>query len=397
MNSVIDILEKPISDENIIKKDYHTYSPYLQSYNSNDEIRISIQNQDLYVLPGESFIYVEGFVTDANNTKLITTSSNFKVKNNFLAYLFDEIRYELNGIEIDRTRHLGTSSSIKNLVSLSPTDSNAMENSGWNKIDDIKLINGYFNFYAPLKMLLGFAEDYNKIILNGKHELILLRSKNDADLVYSSVSTEKPKMTISNISWRIPHVQLSDLSKLNMMKTINSGASIPIAFRSWDCHINPQLNIGVNHIWNVKLASNRERPRFVLIAFQHEDKFIHCDLTNLKVHLNSESYPYDDLNIKFKNERFAILYDMYARFQENYYYMRDAKPLLTSQEFKNKAPIIVIDVQHQNESVSSGPIDIKIEFETDTNIPEKTSAYCILIHDRIIEYNPLRGQVIKVL
>lgn len=380
MSSIIDVLEKPVSDDNIIKKDYHTYSPYLQSYNNNDEIRISIQNQDLYVLPAESFIYVEGFVVDADNKKLLPSTANFKLRNNFVAYLFDEIRYELNGIEIDHTRHLGVSSTIKNLLSLSPTESDAMRNAGWNKIDDLDIINGHFNFYIPLKMLLGFAEDYNKIILNGKHELILLRNKNDEELVYSTVSTEKAKMTISNISWRIPHVQLSDFSKLNMIKIINSATPLTIAFRSWDCHINPQLNAGTNHIWNVKLAANRERPRFVLIVFQHENKFVHCDLTNLKVHLNSESYPYDDLNIKFKNERFAILYDMYSRFQQNYY-LRDPQPLLTTQEFKNKAPIIAIDVSHQNESVNCGPIDIKIEFETATNIPRMTTAYCILIHD----------------
>lgn len=394
MSSIIDVLDKPLSDENIIKKDYHTYVPYLQSYNNNDEIRISIQNQDLYVLPSESYIYVEGFVLDEKNPK--SSTQNFKLKNNFVAYLFDEIRYELNGIEIDHTRYLGATTTIKNLVSLSPTDSTVMSNAGWNKVDDVNLVNGYFNFYVPLKMLLGFAEDYNKIILNAKHELVLLRNKNDEDLVHSSVSTEKGKLTISLISWRIPHVQLSDFSKLNMIKIINNGATIPMSFRSWDCHVNPQLNTGTSHIWNVKLAANRERPRFVLIAFQQENKFVHCDLTNLKVHLNSVTYPYDDLNIKFKNERYAILYDMYLRFQQSYY-MRESQPLLTSQEFKNNAPIIVVDVSHQNESLNNGPIDIKIEFETSTNIPSKTSAYCILIHDRIIEYIPIRGQVRKVL
>ena len=181
-----------------------------------------------------------------------------------------------------------------------------------------------------------------------------------------------------------------------MIKIINSGAAIPIAFRSWDCHMNPQLNSGTNHIWNVKLAANRERPRYVIIGFQHDNKFIHCDLINLKVHLNSESYPYDDLNLKFKNERFAILYDMYVRFQQNYYY-KEPQPLLTCQEFKNNAPIIVVDVSHQNESVNSGPIDIKLEFETAQNIPTNTTAYCILIHDRIIEYIPLRGEIKKFL
>lgn len=396
MSSIIDVLQKPLSDENIIKKDYHTYIPYLQSYNNNDEIRISIQNQDLYVLPSESYIYVEGFVADEKTSKPIPNS---KLKNNFAAYLFDEIRYELNGIEIDQTRYLGATSTIKNFVSLSPTESIVMQNAGWNKIDDVNLQSGYFNFYVPLRMLLGFAEDYNKILLNGKHELILLRNKNDEDLIKSadsSDSTKKAKLTISLISWRIPHVQLSDLSKLNMIKILNNGASIPIAFRSWDCHINPQLNLGTSHIWNVKLAANKERPRFILIAFQRENKFVHCDLTNLKVHLNSVSYPYDDLNIKFENERFAILYDMYLRFQQSYY-MKESQPLLTAQEFRNNAPIIVVDVSHQNESLNHGPIDIKIEFETSTNIVAKTSAYCILIHDRIIEYIPIKGQVRKVL
>lgn len=56
MISITNVLEKPESDESIIKKDYHTYTPYLQSFNNNDEIRISIQNQDLYLLPNESYI-----------------------------------------------------------------------------------------------------------------------------------------------------------------------------------------------------------------------------------------------------------------------------------------------------------------------------------------------------
>lgn len=51
----------------------------------------------------------------------------------------------------------------------------------------------------------------------------------------------------------------------------------------------------------------------------------------------------------------------------------------------------------KNESLNNGPIDIKIEFETATNIAANTSAYCILIHDRIIEYIPIKGQVRKVL
>jgi len=35
-----------------------------------------------------------------------------------------------------------------------------------------------FNFSVPLKNLLGFAEDYKKVLLNCKHELVLMLTKN---------------------------------------------------------------------------------------------------------------------------------------------------------------------------------------------------------------------------
>jgi len=36
--------------------------------------------------------------------------------------------------------------------------------------------------------------------------------------------------------------------------------------------------------------------------------------SNVKLYLNSEFYPYDDMNLDFENGKFAILYDMYAKF-----------------------------------------------------------------------------------
>ena len=42
---------------------YHTYQPYIASFRNNDEIRIPVQSQDLYTVPGESYIYIEGRMT----------------------------------------------------------------------------------------------------------------------------------------------------------------------------------------------------------------------------------------------------------------------------------------------------------------------------------------------
>ena len=44
-----------------------------------------------------------------------------------------------------------------------------------------------------------------------------------------------------------------------------------------------------------------------------------CKLTNVKLYLNSEFYPYDDLNLNFNKRRAALLYDMYLRFRTSYY------------------------------------------------------------------------------
>jgi len=47
--------------------------------------------------------------------------------------------------------------------------------------------------------------------------------------------------------------------------------------------------------------------------------FDDCNLTHVKLYLNSEFYPYDDLNADFGKNRYTILFDMYARFRKAYY------------------------------------------------------------------------------
>ena len=87
---------------------------------------------------------------------------------------------------------------------------------------------------------------------------------------------------------------------------------------------------------------------------------------------------------------------MYARFQ-NSYYGKTNTPLLTPSQFQSKYPIVVIDCSKQNESVKSSSVDIKIEMEFEENVPKDTSAYCLILHDKIVTYTPLTGIVKTVL
>jgi len=77
--------------------------------------------------------------------------------------------------------------------------------------------------------------------------------------------------------------------------------------------------------------------------------------------------------------RIAHLYEMYTRFQSSYYNCK-SQPFLTPNEFKLKAPIIVIDLSYQIESVKTGPIDVRISIELKTPSHENTQAYCLLLN-----------------
>jgi len=137
---------------------------------------------------------------------------------------------------------------------------------------------------VPLNLLLGFAKDYNKILLNGKHELILLRGK---DNVYKSTAATltmaQLKMTISSIVCKMHYVKLSDAYKLYKFNAVNKQTQLLIPFRSWDIYYNPVVPQSTTFIWNVKLAVETDRPRYVFIAFKRDKKYVCCDLTDVKV------------------------------------------------------------------------------------------------------------------
>lgn len=390
---MLNIFQEPAFDDSISKYEYHSYSPYLNNFGKNDIIHICVQHQNLNILPSESYIYVEGTVSKNDGSEVKKT----QLVNNCIAFLFDEIRYELNGIEIDSNRNVGITTSIKNYISLNQNESVMLYNGGWCPNSSLNLDGPYFNFCLPLNKLLGFAEDFKKIIPNARHDLILTRSRTDENSLVGD-AVEQAKITLLRIQWKVPHVHLTDSLKLKLFKSINENDTMKIAFRNWDLYEYPALPTSDHHIWNVKTTSQVEKPRYIIVALQTNKRnqfkenptyFDHCDVINLKAYLNSDVYPYEDQNISFKNNNFSIIYQMYCEFRKNYYNCSVAEPLLTRSLFKSQAPIFVIDCRHQNEIVKTGPVDIRLEIKTAKELPPNTSAYCLMLHDRIINYNPL--------
>jgi len=63
--------------------------------------------------------------------------------------------------------------------------------------------------------------------------------------------------------------------------------------------LTPNRGMGVNTagMWNCQLTA--KKSRFVIIGFTLNGEHITNILLNLKVHLNSESYPHDNLIVDF--------------------------------------------------------------------------------------------------
>jgi len=48
----------------------------------------------------------------------------------------------------------------------------------------------------------------------------------------------------------------------------------------------------------------------------------------------------------------------------------------------------MINLSYQNESVKTGPVDVRVSIELKTPSHENTQAYCLLIHDHLVVFSP---------
>lgn len=398
---MLQITDLPHHDNSIESYEIHTYNPYSNSFKDNDEIRIPIHQQDTYVLPSSSSIYIEGYASILSKDPAVK-KKEINFINNPLLYLFQDIRYELNGVEIDRIKNAGITTTIKSFISLNEGANKAAAVWGWN-INGTKLQDQHFSAVIPLNKILGFAEDYDKIIINCRHELILHRSSSVLNSVILD-NNDNVQIEIQKLQWRVPHIKVSDRNKLMLLKHLEKDRPVQLAFRNWDLYEYPLLPKSTKHSWSVKTASQLEKPRYIIFGLQTDRKlnktksssmFDHCKVTNLKLFLNTQYFPYDSLNLKFDEGKYSILYEMYSNFRQSYY-NAGVDPLLNLVQFKEKAPLFVIDCSRQNESIKTGPVDVRIEIECSEQIPDNTTAYCLIINDRVFEYKPLSNIVRKL-
>ena len=89
-----------------------------------------------------------------------------------------------------------------------------------------------FSCCIHLSKILGLCQDYQKIIMFSKLELVLVRARNDLDCFAESREGVSAVIKLNKVSLRIPHVNLADLLKLRMTKILESGRELTMGFRA---------------------------------------------------------------------------------------------------------------------------------------------------------------------
>ena len=401
----INITSKPLYDDLFTSYKYIAHHPLASStYSFNDDVRFQVQNQNELWLPSRSYIIIEGKINRA------PAESTATLVENGVMHAFSECKYLLNGYDVDETRGLGTATTTKGMRSIASNELGAYESAGWGTSFGRLIIRAEggntFSVCIPLKLILGFAEDYNKIILGVRQELSSRRSTTDVNALLSTVADDTSSLEISKMIWMLPTLGVSDTARASLLNIMRKDIPITIPFRSWSWFENPTVPVKAREFtWTITSMSKLENPRFIIVTFQTKRKniytasintFDHTSVSDIKVFLNSDVYPSASMNLDFTGNKYAPAYKMYSDFHQSYYGRNIRTPRVNFTDFKSSHTIFVIDCSTIDERAKRDSTDIRLEVKMSVDTPSDTVCNCLILHDKTIEYTPLSNIVRKV-
>lgn len=415
-SDVLNFTESPIVDEGIERFEFHEYEQVARTnLNSAGEIRINIEQQDLFTLPSEAYLMFEGRLTKADGTAYANADA-VALTNNGLMHLFSQISYQLSNQDVETVFHPGQATTMLGMLKYpddfakaqglnqlwqKDTASTAViaDNSGFAARQAYLIqkptAKGTFSFIVPLKHIFGFCDDYTKVVYGFKHTLTLVR-KSDDDSIFRANAAGAGKVNVDKISLFMPHVIPSDMKRMQLYKTIESKASFPVAYRAHQCDTItvPQ---STTFSWRLSVKTSPEKPRYIIVGFQTDKDgnqeanpsvFDHCDLKNMYIMLNQERYPAVDYNLSFPNQQFSRAYRDAATFSEQFYGMNDliTQSNITPSDYKDLFPLMVFDVSKQSERLKSSVVDVQIKATFNAAVPAGTEAFAVVVSDRMLQF-----------
>ena len=425
MADILQITEDIPVDDSIYEYEFKEYNPITGTDLNRGSIVITIESQDIYTHPAESFLVIEGQLLKNNDNRYLL-NDNVALINNGIMYLFSDVRYHLASHEIEVLQNPGHATTMLGMLKY-PDDftksqglnqvwapdigdgTPVAENLGFimrrNYIINMPTGNdnkGKFNFKIPLKHFLGFCEDYKKILYGMQQRLTLTRT-NDNNAIFKGNAAaggvaDDGKIKIDKISWFMPHVIPSDAYRLQLDKIIEKKEKIPVGYRMLQCD-NLPVPAGVGTFtWRLGVKSSPDIPRFIIVGFQtgkHNDQtrnpaiFDHCQVRNIYVTLNAKRYPDTDYENDFTINKCSRIYGDAALFRKKFYNMDEliSNTGINPTNYNKLYPLFVFDVTKQSEKLKTSVSDIHIKASFNGDNPQAdTIAYAVIISDRLFHF-----------
>jgi len=110
---ILKISEKPETDESIEKYEYHSYEPIIGiDLNRPGEIRINIETQGFFTHPSESYLVFDSKLVKNADDVVYADADVITLTNKAMMYLFNNIKYQLSGQEIESLFHSGQATTM---------------------------------------------------------------------------------------------------------------------------------------------------------------------------------------------------------------------------------------------------------------------------------------------
>ena len=419
MSDILDITKPIPEDDSIYEYEYKEYNPIVGTNYTSGSVVITIEAQDIYTHPSESFLIIDGWLEKADGSGRYTDDNDITLINNGMMYLFSDVRYHLASHEIEvlqnpghattklgmlkYTDDLSQSQGLNQLWAKDTTDKAEDDNEGFKFRHDYIIESveraenkGNFSFKIPLKHFLGFCEDYKKV-LYGMQQKLTLTLANNNNVIFRANGVDEGKVVINKIRWFMPHVIPSDAQRLVLDKLIVGKAKIPVGYRMLQCD-STQVPKSSIFTWRLGVKSSPDIPRFIIVGFQHDKSnkqetnpaiFDNLDVRNIYVTLNAKRYPDTDYEISFAQNHYIRIYGDAALFRKKFYNMDElvSNPNIEPIDYKYLFPLFLFDVSKQSEKSKTSVSDIHIKafFNTPIN-NELTMAYAVIISDRIFHF-----------
>ena len=424
MNGILRITDPILSNDSIDKYEDVECEPVAGTNlnSSGADIRLTIETQDIFTHPSESFLVIEGELKKNDNNRY-ADDDPITLTNNGIMHLFKRIRYDLSGQEIENIINVGQATTMLGLLKYpddfskskglnqlwykDTTDTAVLaDNVGFKIRHDYIITNsrprGSFSFRIPLKHIFGFCGDYDKVVYGLKHNLTLTRNY-DNEAIYRGANNAAGnplvagKIVLSKISWFMPHVTPADRDKMELYKIIERKEKIPVGYRMIQCDSASIPQNSTSFSWRLSVKSSPEVPRFIIVAFQsgksndqlqNPSIFDNVNVSNIYAMLNSARYPTADYNIVFVGQKFSRVYGDVAEFRAKFFNMDElvSSPNITPADYRTLYPLFLLDVSKQSEKLKYSTTDIQIKMYFSAGIPANTEAYAVIISDRLINF-----------